>query len=141
MKSLFKDTILRISLLILTVTGISIESKAQITTIDRFLMPFVNSTYESNGMEEAPTVELSNDKSYLDNRILIFRENFKVCKDIVTGSTNSDTVHIDSKNENSENCKFCNDTIARKQNTTTITPKKKRSKKYRNFPGNIRSKI
>ena len=141
MKSLFKDTILRISLLILTVTIISIESKAQITTIDRFLMPFVNSNIESGGAEKSPTVELANEESYLDNRILIFRENFKVCKDIVTGSTNSDSTNKIKTTDISENCKICNDTIARKQNTTTITSKKKRSKKYRNFPGNIRSRI
>ena len=85
MKSLLKDKILRTSLLILTVVAFSIESKAQLLTIDKFLMPIVK--IESYNCVESPAEEITNADGYLDNGILIFRENLKVCKDILSGNT------------------------------------------------------
>lgn len=138
MKSLLKDKILRVSLLILTVATFSIESKAQLLTIDKFLMPFLK--IESNNDKESPAEEIMNGKGYLDNGILIFRENLKVCKDIISGNSeeyNTLKLNMDTAIKS----KACKDTIIKKQNTTTITSKKKRSKNFRNFPGNIRSTI
>ncbi|MCY1635951.1 hypothetical protein [Marinifilum sp. D737] len=138
MKSLLKDKILRYSLLTLTVVAFSIESKAQLLTIDKFLLPFFKIEYNNSG--ESPAEEITNERGYLDNGILIFKENLKVCKDIVSGNKEdyiSPKLNIDT----SVRCKTCKDTITVKQNTTIITSKKKRSKNFRNFPGNIRSTI
>ncbi|RKE03318.1 hypothetical protein [Marinifilum flexuosum] len=138
MKSLLKDKILRYSLLTLTVVAFSIESKAQLLTIDKFLLPFFKIEYNNSG--ESPAEEITNERGYLDNGILIFKENLKVCKDIVSGNKEdyiSPKLNIDT----SLRCKTCKDTITVKQNTTIITSKKKRSKNFRNFPGNIRSTI
>ncbi|MDQ2179557.1 hypothetical protein [Marinifilum sp. D714] len=138
MKSLLKDKILRYSLLTLTVVAFSIESKAQLLTIDKFLMPFFK--IESNHGNESPAEEIINEKGYLDNGILIFKENLKVCKDIVSGDSddyNNPKLNMDT----SIKCNVCKDTITLKQNTTIVTSKKKRSKNFRNFPGNIRSTI
>lgn len=138
MKPLLKDKILRISILILTVTAFSLESKAQLLTIDKFLMPFFK--IECNNGGESPADEITNEKGYLDNGILIFKENLKVCKDIVSGNTedfNNPKLNMDT----SIRCKVYKDTITVKQNSTIVTAKKKRSKNFRNFPGNIRSAI
>ncbi|WP_282016259.1 hypothetical protein [Marinifilum flexuosum] len=138
MKSLLKDKILRYSLLTLTAVAFSIESKAQLLTIDKFLLPFFKIEYNNSG--ESPAEEITNERGYLDNGILIFKENLKVCKDIVSGNKEdyiSPKLNIDT----SLRCKTCKDTITVKQNTTIITSKKKRSKNFRNFPGNIRSTI
>jgi hypothetical protein len=92
----------------------------------------------SSNVEESPEEEITDEKGYLDNGILIFKENLKVCKDIVSGSADSTTV--ESKDITSpEKCTVCKDSIAKKQ--STINTKKKRSKNFRNFPGNIRSRI
>ncbi|PXX95714.1 hypothetical protein DF185_21725 [Marinifilum breve] len=138
MKSLLKDKILRYSLLTLTVVAFSIESKAQLLSIDQFLVPFFK--IESNNGGESPAEEITNEKGYLDNGILIFRENLKVCKDIVSGDSdnyNNPKLNMDT----SIRCNTCKDTITVKKNTTIVTSKKKRSKNFRNLPGNIRSTI
>lgn len=138
MKSLLKDKILRYSLLTLTVVAFSIESKAQLLTIDKFLLPFFKIEYNNSG--ESPAEEITNERGYLDNGILIFKENLKVCKDIVSGNK-EDYISPKLNMDSSARCKTCKDTITVKQNTTIITLKKKRSKNFRNFPGNIRSTI
>ncbi|NOU61686.1 hypothetical protein [Marinifilum caeruleilacunae] len=140
MKSLFKDKILRITILLLTVMTISIESKAQILQMDQFLISVANVIPSANNSEDSPEDEITNEKGYLDNGILIFKENLKVCKDIVSGSSSSSSIEESTDSIRSEKCEVCQDSIATKQNTTTIT-KKKRSKNFRNFPGNIRSRI
>lgn len=140
MKPLLKDKILRITLLIVTVAVFSVESKAQLLIIDRLTMPFLNLNWEAMSDEESLTDDPNNAKGYLDNGILIFKENLKVCKDIVSGSShnkdfNEQTI-LNTENK-CINCK-CNTTI--KQDTVART-KKKRSKNFRNFPGNFRSRI
>jgi hypothetical protein len=108
--------------------------------MDRFLISAVNVIPSSSNVEESPEEEITDEKGYLDNGILIFKENLKVCKDIVSGNKEdyiSPKLNIDT----SVRCKTCKDTITVKQNTTIITSKKKRSKNFRNFPGNIRSTI
>ncbi|WP_421917771.1 hypothetical protein [Marinifilum sp.] len=140
MKSLLKDKILRITLLTLVVVAFSIESKAQLLTMDRLIKPFLNFNSEAMSGEESPSEELNNEKGYLDNGILIFKENLKVCKDIVSGSSQNKDLNEQTILNTENKCINCKDNTAIKQDTVART-KKKRSKKFRNFPGNIRSRI
>lgn len=144
MKNSISNKLLKIMLLTSIVTTFTFESHAQLTNINnktsQLLAPFLDFTLQKFTTPESSKYNTEEEGGYLDRGILIFEENLKVCKDILTGSGNmtnkkDSNITIDIK----ANCILSSDTI--KSNTNKITSKKKKHRTFLNNPGNVKSRI
>lgn len=128
------------------ITTLTFESHAQLTNISnktsQLLAPIVDITLQKFSFPESSIYKPEAETGYLDRGILIFEENLKVCKDILTGSEiisnkKASNIIIDLK----ANCTLSSDTIKTKKVTNKISSEKQKHKAFLNHPGNIKSRI
>lgn len=146
MRNSISNKLLRTMFLISIITTLTFESHAQLTNINnktsQLLAPIVDFTLQKFSIPESSIHKPQAEKGYLDRGILIFEENLKVCKDILTSPENINTkktpnIIIDIKAK----CTLSSETIKTKSDTNKITSEKKKHKAFLNHPGNIKSRI